>query len=148
MNLKFHNNKNGFGLVEALVSIGIMATLSAGIYLGIEYWFKELDTCKADLTLNDIHIELVDSLSTRAQFLQVDYSSESAESILGGGLPMAWNSKGDQIPVKDCNPNCPSGRYGMVVKPLTGSKGLYTMTVKVIHKSWKEPKIISLLAGE
>ena len=63
---------------------------------------------------------------------------------------MAWNKFGFKVPVKKCeiNKECPRGRYGVVVKPIAGHRGIYKMTVKLTHDEWSNHKMVSLMIGE
>jgi prepilin-type N-terminal cleavage/methylation domain-containing protein len=92
-------------------------------------------------------------------------------------LPFAWSTTGDIVMVKNCTVNpadldvnntidsaendsstsetekpalgvCPSGRYGYIVKPVTGAKGLYYLTIKITHARWDEPKYFNVLIGD
>ena len=143
-------NSTGMGLIEAMMAAGMLAIITAGVYKGVDMWTQILSTEKSTSISDGIKTEIIQSFASQAQFMQIDYSTRSASQILSGRLPMAWNKFGKKVPVSICeiNKECPRGRYGVVVKAVTGHKGIYKMTIKITHDDWSDPKIAHLLIGE
>ncbi|HEY8279619.1 MAG TPA: type II secretion system protein [Bdellovibrionota bacterium] len=136
-------NQRGFTLLEVMFALGI---LIVGTYLAAEGVNQIEDLSKDTRTLSATERQInliVDNIRTGLGNYQIsyDYSREAKEELLDlKKLPMAW-AAGVVEEVAKCEPKktCPQGRYGFVVQPVERFRGLYTVTLRMTHKDWKEP---------
>lgn len=141
------NSVHGFSLVEIMVSLAIIAGTTLGLNGAIGNMAKDMSVVKVSSTSKNIVEDLINAYTTRASSLQIDYGADTPAQILRN-LPIAWDDNGNRTPVIACQPKCPKGRLGVVVKPITGAKGLYEMTIKIKHEEWKDDKYIVLVIGD
>ena len=145
-----YTNKKGMSLVEIMIAVALLGIFTTVSYRGVSLWKKDLSTLKRTVTSEDIIANIRKSLATKGAILQVDYTETSAVKLLSdaNNLTMAWSTSGDVLSVAKCGEKCPAGRYGFVVKPVAGARGLYHMTIKVTHAKWKEDKFYNVLVGD
>ena len=65
------------------------------------------------------------------------YNVQNVEQALAvGTLPMAWD-----IGIATGKAKCAqcAGRYGFVIQPYSAYPGLYIVTLRMTHASWKVP---------
>lgn len=131
-------NNLGLTIVEVLVGLGIAVTAGSAVTMGlIQAQNQTKKTTETDVTDKQI-LEIAENIRIAPETYQVtfDYTGDAADRLLNPtSLPMAWD-KNKSVPVAEC-PDCP-GRYGYIVQPFENYRGLYLVTLRLTHKSWKD----------
>lgn len=146
MNTMEYNMKNqrGFSLIETMVAGAILATVGYGVYGGIDTINQKLNKSKLKVQASNKVVEIINTFSTSASYLQVDYSPSATFPT---PLPVAWDLNGEKMLLKLCNDPCPlKGRMGVIVTP-SSNKKLYYLKVRMEHPSWNTPKISTHIIG-
>ncbi|MBT3235069.1 MAG: prepilin-type N-terminal cleavage/methylation domain-containing protein [Bdellovibrionales bacterium] len=150
--------RSGFSMIELMVGISLLGVISWGVFNGVEMWNGQFDDMQEISTGHNIVSEILNSLVVRGPFLQVDQTDDAGITILtdwknSNKLPMAWSKGGAVYPVVECSASnfdgsCPRGRYGFIVKPVTGFRGLYKVTILITHPEWTRARILNAITGE
>lgn len=125
-------------LIEVLVSSGILsisllALLGAFQYLGGASRKAKLMTAEDRITAS-----LVDNLRANIKHYAIDPipfdpadRTDILDKLAENKLPMAWSENVIET-AQNC-PDCP-GRYGFVIKPVSGYAGVYVVFLAMTHK--------------
>lgn len=134
----FHNQR-GFSLVETLVGLGIMVSSGLAIVttiLVVRGVGVEIETRSSE---EKQIMQIVENIRTAPENFQIAFvtGDQDKETLLKPEtLPMAWGNN-MVAEASECE-GCP-GRFGYIVQPFQGMRGLYVVTLRMTHASWKEP---------
>jgi len=118
--MEFRNNQRGFMMAEIMISLGLLGFSALVLYSGTSYMSNNLSLMKQNRQSTDIMTEMINTFSSSAQLLQVNYSPNAT---LPSELPIAWDSNGEKMLVKDCIEPCHlKGRMGILVTPTPSKK--------------------------
>jgi prepilin-type N-terminal cleavage/methylation domain-containing protein len=138
-------NEDGMTLLEIMFAL---AVLGLGAYLTIEGVSQMRDMSKTTLNMSSTERQItmiVDNIRTSLGQYQINYDStpEAKQTALDlAKLPMEWDPGVERPVTADCLANkqkCLGGRYGFVVQPLDDPRGLYSVTLRMTHREWREP---------
>ena len=139
-------NQKGFTFVELMVAAGLLGIITYVIINSTSSMQKSASTTKIQRQAKDIVNEMINTLTTTASTLQVDYSSNPS---FPAKLPIAWDTSGEKMLTVDCealNPCNLRGRMGVMVVP-TSNKKIYLMKIRITHPEWNVAKVYSYLVG-
>lgn len=135
---------NGFTLVEAIITIALVAGAVLILVGGVADLNKSVSKIKVSRQSKDIVSELINTFSASAPLMQVDYSPSAT---FPNTLPIAWDTNGKKMLVNDCSNPCElRGRMGVLITP-TQNKRLFLMKVRITHPNWALSKESSHLLG-
>jgi type II secretory pathway pseudopilin PulG len=142
--MKHLRNQGGVTLLEILFALGILVV---GTYLVVEGVNQMESSSRQTRLLSSTEKQInaiVDNIRTSLGSYQITYDASdavTAKLLDPANLPMAWGPN-TVMAVKDCAPtkSCPLGRYGFIITPLAGSRGLYTVTLRMTNEEWKGEK--------
>lgn len=128
-------NRRGSTLIQSLVAMAILL-LATFIFVGGLTAIQS--QTKTTMVLGSSHrevTEIIENIRTGVEFYQIDFSrgSKYQDALDVTKLPMAWDV-GIQTEAAKC-PDC-AGRYGFVITPFEGYRGLYLVTVRLTHVNW------------
>lgn len=136
MTSRIQNNK-GQTIVEALVGFGLITIVGFAFTGGLvslrNTTRNTVEVSATDKQVNDI----AENIKSGVENYQVNFNyDESVSSALAPeSLPMAWDN-GISVPKDQCE-GC-AGRYGYTIQPYEAYRGLYKVTLRMTHTSWKE----------
>ena len=132
-------NARGYTFVEVMVALGLLTLISYLISEGIDQ-MRGISDDTLTLSANERQITTIaDNIRTGLDSYQInfDHSDAAREAALDvKKLPMAWDV-GVSAPVAECSV-C-KGRYGYTVQMLEQYRGLYLVTLRIKHETWREP---------
>ncbi|QDK38087.1 hypothetical protein [Bdellovibrio sp. NC01] len=135
-NKSIANNK-GQTIVEALVGLGLLTvvgfTFTGGMISLRNSTKSAVVLSSTERQINDI----AENIKAGVENYQVnfDYKTGTKESLNVDTLPMAWDN--GIITTRAQCPKC-AGTYGFVIQPLEQYRGLYQVTMRLTHESWKK----------
>lgn len=138
-------NQRGVTLLEIMFAMGILAL---GTYLTIEGVDQLSESTRSTKNISSTERQIamiVDNIRTSLGQYQINYDPSSAtkqEALELDSLPMEWDPGVERLAIPECladKKKCLGGRYGFVVQPLEEPRGLYTVTLRMTHRDWKEP---------
>ena len=138
--------QSGFTFAELMVAAGLLGVLTYSILNSTSMMNKSASTTKLQRQAKDIVNEMINTFTTTASNLQVDYSSNPT---FPSDLPIAWDISGERMLTSDClklNPCHLSGRMGILLVP-TSNKKIYLMKIRITHPKWNVAKVYSYLVG-
>jgi len=138
------NNQSGVTMLEVMFAILILVV---GTYLTVQGVdsMRELSRETKNMSSTERQITLiVDNIRTSLGQYQINYESgpEAKQAALElAKLPMEWDPGVERPVTEGClkEKKCLGGRYGFVVQPIEEPRGLYTITLRMTHRDWKEP---------
>lgn len=139
------NSQRGFSLIETLVAVGLVALVGFSLAIGIHQFRGLVNKAQISQVVDRQINDIVENIRPNINLYQIDYTLDDAEreqALAVDRLPMAWDI-GIMADAREC-PGCP-GRYGYVIQPFSSMQGLYTLTVKLTHRSWEAPREYSFL---
>ena len=130
-------NDRGVTLAELMVAVGIFGVVVYTLTGSSTFLNKLNSNVKNKLTVERTVISLSKALQSNISNAQITYDdstfmSMTSEEALFKNLPLAWNDK-VVVDVADCK-SC-KGRMGYVLVPHIEYRGLYKLTVRVVHKT-------------
>ncbi len=137
-------NQKGVTLLEIMFALGI---LIVGTYLTVEGLDKitDLSSDTRNMSTTERQVAMiVDNIRTGLGQYQINYnfSPEAKQAALNvNDLPMEWDAGVVRNVTNTCKTQkkCLAGRYGFVVQPMEEPRGLYSVTLRMTHREWKEP---------
>jgi type II secretory pathway pseudopilin PulG len=139
-------DQSGFTFAELMVAAGLLGILTYSILNSTSIMNSSASKTKLQRQAQDVVNEMINTFTTSADNLQVDYSSNAS---FPSELPIAWDVSGEKMLLSECkklNP-CPlNGRMGMLVVP-TANKKIYLMKIRITHPKWNVAKVYSYLVG-
>lgn len=137
-------NQKGFSLAELMVAAGILGVITYIIINSTSIMQKGTTHTKLQRQAKDIVNEMINTFTTTASTLQVDYS---ANPTFPAELPIAWGTSMERKLVSECGNPCPlKGRMGVMLIP-TANKKIYQMKIRITHPEFKSAKVYSYLVG-
>lgn len=129
------NNAYGFSLVELMIGVGILG-VSIVVYIGSsDLFFKKNKSIQESVIISNYVNGIYNNIQSNLDLYQVSYNSKkfyemTSPEELKKNLPIAWDST--KFTDKANCPECP-GRMGHILEPVNGYRGLYKLTIRVIH---------------
>jgi type II secretory pathway pseudopilin PulG len=144
MRLNPLHNQKGVTLLEVMFALGI---LIVGTYLTVKGVDSLQDATRATKNMSSTERQIsmiVDNIRTSLGMYQINYSyaaSAKEDALAIAKLPMEWDPGVERPLTDDCknHQKCLGGRYGFVIQPVEQARGLYTITLRMTHRDWKEP---------
>jgi prepilin-type N-terminal cleavage/methylation domain-containing protein len=139
-------NQRGFTLVELMVAAGLLGILTYSILNSTSSMNKSASMTKLQRQAKDIVNEMINTFTTTASNLQVDYSYNPTFPT---NLPIAWDVSGERMLTSECEKLKPchlTGRMGIIVTP-TSNKKIYLMKIRITHPKWNVAKVYTYLVG-
>lgn len=129
--------QQGFAIVENLLAVAIVAIGSYFILTSASV-FKQMSTTVETESAEDKQVlQIIENIRSSPESYQIAFiDSEQRDLVLGvDKLPMAWSNQ--VVATAETCPECP-GRFGFMMQPFSGMRGLYIVTLRMTHKSWIE----------
>lgn len=132
-------NQHGFSIVENLVALSLMVTSGLAIMtsiLVVRGVGMEIETKSSE---EKQILQIVENIRTSPENYQVAFLTgdlDKEQILRPETLPMAWGN--NMVAEASKCAACP-GRFGYVVQPFSGMRGLYLVTLRMSHESWKDP---------
>nr|BFD67100.1 hypothetical protein HAGR004_21220 [Bdellovibrio sp. HAGR004] len=130
-------NNQGQTLVEALVGFGLIVIVGFA-FTGGMVSLRNTTRSTVELSSTDKQInDIAENIKSGVENYQVnfDYKEGASSALAPDTLPMAWDN-GISVPKEECE-TC-AGRYGFTIQPYENYRGLYKVTLRMTHTSWKE----------
>ena len=138
------HNQKGFSLVELMVAAGILGVITLVMINSTSLMQKNANSTKLKRQVKEIVIEMINTLTSTASTVQIDYSSNPT---FPSELPIAWDTTGEKMLVSSCGNPCPlKGRMAVLMIPIANKK-IYQMKIRITHPEFKTAKIYSYLVG-
>lgn len=130
-------NNRGFTIVESLIALGLVVLLGVIFSSALLSLNKTTNENLTSSTSERQLASIAENIRVGVEHYQVNFESQGNESevLKLENLPMAWDSS-RVLPRSECE-NCP-GTFGFTVRPLDDFRGLFLVTLRMTHKSWKE----------
>lgn len=139
-----YKNQKGFSLTELMVAAGILGAATYIILNSTSLLQKGTTQTKLKREAKDIVNEMINTFTTTASNLQVDYS---ANPTFPSDLPIAWGTTAERMLVSECGNPCPlKGRMGVLLTP-TANKKIYQLKIRITHPDFQQAKVYSYLVG-
>lgn len=131
-------------MVELIIAIAMLGASALVLHGAIGFMNKNISKAKLSRQSKDIVSEMINTFSTSAPFLQVDYSPGATFS---NELPIAWDTSGERALVSECKSPCAlRGRMAVLITP-TPNKKIFLMKIRLTHPDWVNAKVSSHLLG-
>lgn len=137
---KILKNSVGFGVLEIMISLGILGVATYAILNGLDFLTSSKQNVEKKVYLENILSNIVESARANIAMEKVDFDADntflknSVYEDVRNSLNLRWVKDGI-VRASDC-PNC-TGRIGYVVTPLKTTslefRGIYKVTVRVTH---------------
>lgn len=131
-------SQRGFSIIETLVAVAVSLIVMSGLLVGAFYIRKMSSSVQVRSTEEKQIAQVIENIRSSVENYQVTYdASETAReaALQIKNLPMAWSS--DVITTVAACKDCP-GRFGFVIQPFEGMRGLYIVTLRLTHREWTE----------
>lgn len=131
--------QSGMAIIQSIMALAILL-IASFIFVGALQSMRS--QVKGTLVTNSSEREvneIIENLRSGIENYQVDFSASDSDLdqvLRPETLPMAWDI-GIQTEAENCR-QC-QGRYGYVIQPFEGYRGLYLVTVRLTNKEWREP---------
>ena len=133
-------DQSGVTFIEILITSAILSIMAIGLFSAVNY-LQNASKKSVNMSNTDRMISgLLDNVRDNINLYQANFQdSESKDENMKlnkekylnpDNLPMAW-AEAVYTEVKNC-PKCP-GRFGYIIQPFTGYRGMYLVTVRVKH---------------
>lgn len=132
--------QGGFAIVENLVSLVIILMATAALMTAIVVYRKVARSVETQSSQEKQVLQIIENVRTSMENYQISFALGDAERdrlLAVSKLPMAWDAQ--IVTAKENCGSCP-GRFGYVVQPFEGMRGLYLVTMRMTHKDWHIPK--------
>ncbi|WP_413587404.1 type IV pilus modification PilV family protein [Bdellovibrio sp. HCB274] len=133
-------NNHGQTIIEALVALGLISVIGLTFAGGMSNLYKtsqaSLMAGSTDRQVNDI----AENIKAGVQDYQVNFNYDQTkidDFLPPDNLPMLWDV-GRVAERGNCD-TC-QGSYGYIIQPYELYRGLYLVTLRMTHKSWKSEK--------
>lgn len=127
---EYLKNERGMGLVEVMVSLGILFTMTAIVTSTMSLFMNYKKHLMVKRAMHQIVGDLMNNLIADGTGYQVTQAADVETVLSLNNLPMAWSSK--IVTRKDQCPSCP-GLFGYIVRPST-TPGLFEVIVRMTHE--------------
>ncbi|MFN7729884.1 MAG: hypothetical protein ACK5P7_12070 [Bdellovibrio sp.] len=135
---KLLSSQAGFSFVETLIALGVSLIVMSGLVIGTYFIRKMSNTVQIRSTEEKQITQIIENIRSSVEKYQITYddTEDARNKLLDiAVLPMAWNAT--TVTSKDLCKDCP-GRFGFVIQPFQGMRGLYVVTVRLTHTDWAE----------
>lgn len=137
---KILKNYSGFGLVELMISVGLIGVASYTILTGIDSISTSKEAVDKSVSMGNMITGILESVRSNIALEKIDFQAQqnfidnTTYQAVKDSLKMRWVKDGI-VPESAC-PNC-QGRVGYVVTPYkVGNlelRGLYKVTIRLTH---------------
>jgi prepilin-type N-terminal cleavage/methylation domain-containing protein len=137
MSLARKNARAGSSLIEVMVAAAILGITSAFTMTALDDISKARKLSLGIQGRHDIAFSLVENIRDNVGMFQISYEGNKSTTgspdvmLTEDKLPYAWSNAGI-MSAADC-PQCP-GRYGYLIQPMDGFRGLYIVTLRMTNK--------------
>lgn len=132
--------QGGFAIIENLVSLVIILMATGALMSAIMVYRRVAHSVETQSSQEKQVLQIIENVRTGLENYQISFAVGDAERdrlLASSKLPMAWDA--EIVTAKENCPGCP-GRFGYVVQPFEGMRGLYLVTMRMTHKDWDIPK--------
>jgi len=135
VNTTFKNSR-GYTFIEVLIAMGLLTVVMFSLVGGL---VSLKGTSRDSLVLSSSERQVDDvaeNIKSGIENYQINFNYKESKntSLALESLPMAWD-----VGVLTTREECPTcaGSYGYVIQPMEQFRGLYLVTLRMTHKTWK-----------
>lgn len=120
-----------------MIGISMLSTVMYMSLQSVDMVRSSIKTVSSGYSADKLVASIVENARGNLESFRINYEyydSTKIETLLADDkLTNAWDINTD-----DASGNCQScdGRYGFVVQPLEELRGMYVLSIRVIHKKW------------
>jgi type II secretory pathway pseudopilin PulG len=133
---KLSQNSQGYTFVEVLMAMVLLTIMTFSLVGGMVS-LKGTSRDSLVLSASERQVDdVAENIKSGIENYQINFNYREGKGIALSldNLPMAWD-----IGVLTTREECPqcAGSYGYVIQPMEEFRGLYLVTLRMTHKTWK-----------